>query len=79
MTRLKPKRCPRCHSPAHVLVDWDGGRINGTYRQFVSCSSCCNRSAPMNSYQEAVQIWNSNEFPFEQLSLFERGAPDVKA
>lgn len=79
MTRLKPKRCPVRHSPAQVLVDWDGGQINGHYRHFVACCTCGNHSTPMDTCQEAILIWNSNDFPFEQLRLFEGGAPDVKA
>ena len=78
MKRVKINKCPRCHSAGRVLVYWDGGRFNGHYKQFVSCSSCANRSISMDSYEEAVQTWNDQMFPFQQLSLFEGGTSYAK-
>ena len=57
MIKTRLKKCPICHSDVKVIVDWDGGRINGKFRQFGYCSICGYHADPKHSYEEAALAW----------------------
>lgn len=70
MIKIRLKKCPVCHSDVKVIVDWDGGRINGKFRQFGYCSICGYHADPKDSYEEAALAWNTQVSSGSQLRLF---------
>lgn len=69
MTRIK--RCPFCHSTAHVLIDWDNQKINGYYGQYVACTLCSARTQTKQSTNQAIDEWNNHAMEHDlQLTLF---------
>ncbi|MFR3063377.1 MAG: Lar family restriction alleviation protein [Holdemanella porci] len=52
------KRCPFCHSTAHVVIDWNSKRINGYYGQYVICTLCSKRTKTEPTSDQAIEEWN---------------------
>lgn len=52
------KRCPFCHSTAHLVIDWDSKKINGYYGQYVICTLCSKRTKTEPTSGQAIEEWN---------------------
>lgn len=66
------KKCPKCHSEAHILIDWNGKKINNAFQQYASCTECGYRTDSFETRDLAIQAWNNDERAAEgQLNLFD--------
>ena len=65
------KRCPFCHSTAHLVIDWNSKRINGYYGQYVICTLCSKRTKTEPTSDQAIEEWNHHVLKKNiQLTLF---------
>ena len=65
------KRCPFCHSTAHVVIDWNSKRINDYYGQYVICTLCSKRTKTEPTSDQAIEEWNYRVIKKNiQLTLF---------
>ena len=65
------KRCPFCHSTAHLVIDWNSKKINGYYGQYVICTLCSKRTKTEPTSDQAIEEWNHHVSKKNiQLTLF---------
>ena len=64
------KRCPFCHSTAHLVIDWNSKRINGYYGQYVICTLCSKRTKTEPTSDQAIEEWNHHVLKKEYTTHF---------